>query len=81
MEDVVALAGVMVPFLFVIAIVWLVMHYKERRHMRKEIPAAVNASNAQLMTMAERMERRIDALEQILDAEAPGWRKKYHEHS
>jgi phage shock protein B len=28
---------------------------------------------------AKRMERRIEALESILDAEAPGWRKRHDE--
>jgi phage shock protein B len=79
-EYIVALVAITSPFLFVFALIWLIMSYKERRRAAKEIPAAINASNAQLMALAERMEHRIDALEQILDHEAPGWRKKY-EHS
>jgi phage shock protein B len=80
-EYVVALTAITSPFLFVFALIWLIMHYKDRRRAAAAIPAAVNASTSQLMQMAERMERRIDALEQILDHEAPGWRKKYHEPS
>jgi phage shock protein B len=80
-HEIVALVAEVIPFVFVISIVWLVMHYRHIRRAAKEIPAAVNASNAQLMSVAERMEHRIDALEEILDAEAPGWREKYREHS
>ena len=77
MEALIPICALLMP----VMIVWLVLHYKERRRQHREVPGAVEASNAQLSAMAERMEQRIDALEQILDAESPGWRKKYHEHS
>lgn len=81
MEAIVGLVAVAAPFLFVITIVWLVLHYKERRRLQRGAPVAeAMADNAELGRIAERMERRIEALEQILDSEAPGWRKKY-EHS
>jgi phage shock protein B len=72
----------LVIFTFITVIVWLRLHYKERqRREGAQLASAANASNAELAMAAEKMERRIDALEQILDAEAPGWRKKHHEHT
>ena len=76
----VALVGEVAPFLFVITIVWLALHYRQQRRMARTVEAADSASHAELAVLAERMERRIEALEQILDAEAPGWRKRHHEH-
>lgn len=64
-----------------VAIVWIVMHYKHKRRSERSEMVAHNASNAELMAIAARMEKRIQALEEILDAEAPGWRKKHHEHA
>lgn len=77
MDHIVALVAVVSPFLFVFGLVWMILHYRDQR--RKHKGASVVAS-AGLEALAERMERRIDALEQILDAEAPGWRKRHHEH-
>lgn len=59
----------------------MAMYFAERkRRWRHEQPDSAPA-NAELTALAERMERRIEALEQILDVESPGWRKKYHERS
>lgn len=51
---------------------------RKRRWHAEQNPASPKASQ-ELLAVAVRMERRIEALEKILDAEAPGWRKK-HEH-
>jgi phage shock protein B len=60
----------------------MAMFYADRkRRWQHENAARPASSNNELIALAEKMERRIDALEQILDAESPGWRKKYHEHS
>lgn len=82
MGDIVALFGVIVPFAFVICLVFMILHFKERRRMHEaSLHQVAGKNDRELMAIAERMEKRIEALEQILDAESPGWRKKYHEHS
>lgn len=48
---------------------------RQRRH-KSEHAAEPIALSADLVRAAERMERRIEALEKVLDAEAPGWRKR-----
>lgn len=78
MEDIVPLVAVVSPFAFALGIVWMILHYRDRRKQREtQLPQGTD--HARLEVLAEKMERRIEALEQILDAEAPGWRKKHHE--
>lgn len=60
----------------------MAMYFADRRrrwHHERET-GSTNGS-AELLALADKMERRIEALEQILDAESPGWRQKYHERS
>ncbi len=54
---------------------------RKRRWQHENVDKNRTSGSTELLAMAERMERRIDALEQILDVESPGWRKKYHEHA
>lgn len=55
----------------------MVLVFIDRQRRRKnEIADPVAPVGADLLALAERMERRIEALEKLLDAEAPGWRKR-----
>lgn len=58
----------------------MAMYFADRKRRWQHEQAGTSTGHSELSALAERMERRIDALEQILDAESPGWRKKYHEH-
>lgn len=59
----------------------MVMFFADRkRRWQHEQTGAVKTDQTQLVSIAERMERRIEALEKILDAESPGWRSRHHEH-
>lgn len=49
---------------------------RQRRQDRDATNTDSPASLGELSEQARRMEQRIDALEKILDAEAPDWRKK-----
>lgn len=70
-------------FEFVIALVavggtfvtiWVVLLYQRKE---KKLPAAARAYElSELSAMADTMNRRIDTLESILDAEVPGWREQ-----
>lgn len=82
MEALVPLVAIFMVFGMPVAIVWIHHHYKHKRQAEEETRTqAASASSGQLIAMADRMEKRIEALEQILDVEAPGWRKRHHEHS
>jgi phage shock protein B len=53
----------------------MVLHYLSRN---KEIAARAAGDptmNARLVDIAERLERRIDAIESLLEHEVPGWKK------
>ena len=76
MEDLVPVVAVLSPFVFVLCLIWLILHYRDRRRKHEVSNPAVIAS-VDLERLADRMEKRLEALEQILDAEAPGWRKRH----
>ena len=62
--------------LFVVPM-WLFLHYRAKA--KREAPAPVIgpdvAELAQIARIAERFERRLDALETLMDADRPGWRR------
>lgn len=58
----------------------MILWYLDRQRRRRDDPdPARSASLSELNKQAQRMEKRIEALEEILDAEAPEWRKKHDE--
>ena len=83
MEDGLAVFAILIGsslVLFVLFVmpIWVFMHYKSKARPQS-IPATPSsmsdADAADLMKMADRMDQRVSALEAIMDAEAPGWRK------
>ena len=65
-----------VLFLTFVAPLWIIFHYVTRWRTTKALTAEDERMLGELWQSAERMEGRIQALERILDAEAPGWRSK-----
>ena len=65
--------------LFVILPGMILWFADRRRRDRQAESSSSPAPNADLVRTAERMEQRIEALEKILDAESPGWRKRHVE--
>ncbi|MGM3162517.1 envelope stress response membrane protein PspB [Dickeya undicola] len=73
-----ALVMTMIPltvFLLFVAPLWLWLHYSQRRHRAPQWDPAEQQRLTRLTQDAQRMRERIDALEQILDAEHPNWRQ------
>ena len=70
----------LVVFVTFVLPIWIFMYYKSRsRPQAPAVPAAMGLTSqdaADLIAIAERMEQRVAALEEIMDAEAPGWRRK-----
>lgn len=72
-------AGLILFVLFVMP-VWLLLHYRNRslKLVPPPAPQARTVSSedlAELVRLAERIEHRLDAVETLMDAERPYWRK------
>lgn len=73
-------AGLILFVLFVLPI-WLFLHYRSRtKHLAPPpVVTAVRADAyedlAELARLAERIEHRLDAVETLMDAENPRWRR------
>lgn len=63
-------------FLTVVVPVWLSYHYKSKQRAQRALSEQDERDLAELKTLAERLDGRVQTLERILDAEAPGWRTK-----
>jgi phage shock protein B len=72
----VAELGVMMPFIMVIAVVWIVFHYRRANRMDRQVSGEEQQMMERMMALLEKMEGRIVTLEKILDAEDPRWREK-----
>ncbi len=62
-------------FIVFVAPVWLWLHYNSQRRQGSVLQAQDSRRLAQLTEEAGRMQARIRALEDILDAEHPNWRQ------
>lgn len=77
----------MEAFPFVVAIVAIIfvgmpavfLHYRTELRKTKSISADDERLVDDLWRTAQRLERRVEALETILDKEAPEWRSEYPE--
>ena len=72
-------AEAFIPIVAIIAIFvvlpGMVMHFLAKNRASAAKAAGDPAMNAQLIEIAERLERRLDAIEGLLDHEVPGWKR------
>ena len=66
----------LMAFIVIVAPIWIVAHYLTRWRAAKTLSDEDEKLLADLWDSVDRMERRINTLERILDAEAPHWRKQ-----
>jgi phage shock protein B len=71
----------MILFLVIVCPLWMILHYwAEARRGRTGITTSPSAEDQDLVnrmvTLLEKMEGRIGALEKILDADHPRWRER-----
>ena len=65
-----------IVFLVIVAPIWIIVHYRTMlRRDELEIKRKQSVDSEELQELADRLERRVEALETILDDEVPGWRK------
>lgn len=66
-------------FILIVLPIWIIAHYRSKSQPkvapRPAVPAATASDLSHLATIAERLERRLDAMEALMDAENPSWRK------
>lgn len=62
-------------FVLFVAPIWLWLHYSNRQNSGAELSQSDMQRLQQLTQDARRMRERIQALEEILDAEHPHWRQ------
>jgi phage shock protein B len=62
-------------FVLFVAPIWLWLHYSSRSQSDGQLSQNEYQNLQQLTGEAQRMRERILALEEILDAEHPGWRQ------
>ena len=74
----------MMPVIAIVAIIFVAcpavfLHYQTELRKTKSISADDERLVDDLWKTAQRLERRVEALETILDKEAPDWRRDYQE--
>lgn len=62
-------------FAIFIALPWMVLSYLSRKREVTVQAAGDPTLNATLTEVADKLEKRLDALESLLDQEVPGWRR------
>jgi phage shock protein B len=65
-----------VIFMVVVVPIFLIMHYTTKWKAAKGLSDEEQATLEELWQTSQRMDSRLNALETILDAEVPDWRRK-----
>ena len=72
-----SLIGVaLIVFLAIPAPILIVLYFMSKWKQSRELSGADEAMLEDLWSLSQRLEERLEALETILDNEAPEWRKK-----
>ncbi|WP_435237510.1 envelope stress response membrane protein PspB [Psychromonas sp. PT13] len=66
----------LIIFILFVAPLWLILHYRSRKHITKSLTEEDQQQLDKLLTRTEQLQHRIVSLEEILDAEVPQWRQK-----
>ncbi|MBA5762603.1 envelope stress response membrane protein PspB [Vibrio sp. 404] len=71
------IAGPLIVFLIFVAPLWLLLHYRSKRKTSSGLSQEDYQRLQTLSERAESMQKRVETLERILDAESPNWRRNY----
>ena len=71
------IAGPLIVFLIFVAPLWLILHYRSKKKTAGGLSEDDFQRLQALSEKAEKMQKRVDTLERILDAETPNWRRRY----
>lgn len=64
----------LIVFVAVVLPVWIIMHYATLWRREKRERRQITDTQEELESLADRLERRLDVIEQLLDTEDPRWR-------
>lgn len=67
--------GLLAAVMFLIGLPWLVLHYIVQWRKAGSLKVEDEKMLEDVWRAARQMERRIEALEAILEAQAPGWKR------
>jgi phage shock protein B len=67
--------GLVITLIFLIGLPWLVLHYILQWRKAGALKVEDERMLEDVWRAARQMERRIEALEAILEAQSPGWRR------
>ena len=65
----------MIIFLVFVAPIWLILHYRSKKQVNQGLSEEEYHQLDELSELADKMAKRIETLEAILDVETPDWRK------
>lgn len=68
-------------FMVFVAPIWIFMHYRSKQNAQSKLSTDELEELEKLAAQAQRMVKRIETLEAILDSETPGWRHRMREYS
>lgn len=74
------LVGPIVIFLLFVAPIWLILHYRSKRQVSQGLTEEEYRQMQELADESERMQKRIETLEAILDAQSPEWGTEWRDH-
>lgn len=64
----------LLAFVVIVVPLWLILHYRGKRHISSGLNEDELQQLHQLMQQTESLKQRVKTLEKILDDEAPNWR-------
>jgi phage shock protein B len=66
------------PIIFMVIVVplWLILHYSSKARIAKNLSKADEETLAELWSLSEKLESRVESLETILDREVTDWRNR-----
>lgn len=75
-EIIAIIGGTLIVFMVIVLPIWLLLHYITKVKTARGLDQEDQGMLSELWETANRMERRIESLETILDEEIPNWRRK-----
>ena len=70
------LTALLIVIVSVLGPIWIVFNYKARTNAARHLNGADAAALEAMLATQQRLEQRVQVMEQILDSEVPDWRSR-----